>query len=45
MLSAMRQSLYVNPWVAALPGAAIFLCSMSFNLVSDGIRRAMEIRR
>lgn len=45
MLSALRQSIYVNPWVAALPGAMIFIASMSFNLVSDGIRRAMEIRR
>jgi peptide/nickel transport system permease protein len=45
MLSALRQSLYVNPWVAALPGAMIFICSMCFNLVSDGIRRAMEVRR
>lgn len=45
MLAAMRQSLYVNPWVAALPGAAIFLCSIAVNLVSDGIRRAMELRR
>jgi len=45
MLSAMRQSIYVNPWVSALPGAAIFLCSMSFNLVSAGIHRAMELRR
>lgn len=45
MLSALRQSLYVNPWVAALPGAAIFICSMCFNLVSDGIRRSMEVRR
>ncbi|WP_431284384.1 ABC transporter permease [Humitalea sp. 24SJ18S-53] len=45
MLSALRQALYVNPWVAALPGAAIFICSMSVNLVSDGIRRAMELRR
>jgi peptide/nickel transport system permease protein len=45
MLSALRQSLYVNPWVAALPGAMIFICSMCFNLVSDGIRRSMEVRR
>lgn len=45
MLSALRQALYVNPWVAALPGAAIFLCSMAVNIVSDGIRRAMELRR
>jgi peptide/nickel transport system permease protein len=45
MLAAMRQSIYVNPWVAALPGAAIFLCSIAVNLLSDGIRRAMELRR
>lgn len=45
MLSALRQSIYVNPWVAALPGAMIFISSMCFNLVSDGIRRSMEIRR
>jgi peptide/nickel transport system permease protein len=45
MLSALRQSIYVNPWVAALPGAMIFISSMCFNLVSDGIRRSMEVRR
>jgi peptide/nickel transport system permease protein len=45
MLSAMRQSIYVNPWVSALPGATIFLCTMAFNLVSGGIHRAMELRR
>lgn len=45
MLAALRQAIYVNPWVAALPGAMIFISSMCFNLVSDGIRRAMEVRR
>jgi peptide/nickel transport system permease protein len=45
MLSAMRQSIYVNPWVSALPGATIFLCTMAFNLVSAGIHRAMELCR
>jgi len=45
MLSALRQAIYSNPWVAALPGAMIFICSMCFNLVSDGIRRSMEVRR
>lgn len=45
MLAAMRQSIYINPWVSALPGAAIFIASMAVNLVSDGIRRAMELRR
>jgi peptide/nickel transport system permease protein len=45
MLSALRQSIYVNPWVAALPGIMIFISSMAFNLMSDGVRRAMEVRR
>ena len=44
MLSTLRQSIYVQPLVCALPGAAIFLCSLSFNLVSDGLRQAMDIR-
>jgi len=44
MLSTLRQSIYVQPIICALPGAAIFLCSLSFNLVSDGLRQAMDIR-
>jgi len=44
MLSTLRQSIYVQPVVCALPGAAIFVCSLSFNLVSDGLRQAMDIR-
>jgi peptide/nickel transport system permease protein len=44
MLSTLRQSIYVQPIICALPGAAIFVCSLSFNLVSDGLRQAMDIR-
>ncbi len=44
MLSTLRQSIYVNPIICALPGAAIFITSISFNLVSDGIRSAMDVR-
>ncbi len=44
MLSTLRQSIYVQPWVCAVPGAAIFLTSMCFNLVSDGLRSAMDVR-
>jgi peptide/nickel transport system permease protein len=44
MLSTLRQSLYVNPIICALPGAAIFISSVCFNLVSDGIRGAMDVR-
>ena len=44
MLNTLRGSIYVNAWVPALPGVAIFLTSMAFNLMSDGLRDAMEIR-
>ncbi len=44
MLSTLRQSIYINPILCALPGAAIFVTSICFNLVSDGIRAAMDVR-
>ena len=44
MLSTLRQAIYVQPWVCAAPGVAIFLTSMCFNLVSDGLRSAMDVR-
>jgi len=44
MLNTLRQSIYVNPWVAALPGVLIFFTSLSFNLMSDGLRSAMDVR-
>jgi peptide/nickel transport system permease protein len=44
MLSTLRQSIYVVPLVCALPGLAIFVTSVCFNLVSDGLRAAMDVR-
>ena len=44
MLNTLRQSIYVNPYVAALPGVMIFLTSLSFNMMSDGLRSAMDIK-
>ena len=44
MLSTLRQAIYVQPWVCAMPGVAIFITSMCFNLVSDGLRAAMDVR-
>ncbi len=44
MLSTLRQSIYVNPIICAAPGIAIFITSICFNLVSDGIRAAMDVR-
>jgi peptide/nickel transport system permease protein len=44
MLNTLRTAIYVNPWVAALPGAMIFIVSICFNLLSDGLRSAMDVR-
>lgn len=44
MLNELRQAIYVNPYVAALPGAMIFMTSLSFNLLSDGLRSAMDLK-
>jgi peptide/nickel transport system permease protein len=44
MLNSLRQAIWVEPWVAALPGLMIFITSMSFNLMSDGLRQAMDVR-
>lgn len=44
MLNELRQAIYVNPYVAALPGVMIFMTSMSFNLLSDGLRSAMDLK-
>ena len=44
MLNTLRTAIYVNPWVAALPGVMIFSVSICFNLLSDGLRSAMDVR-
>jgi peptide/nickel transport system permease protein len=44
MLDTLRQSIYVNTWVPVLPGVMIFVTSMAFNLLSDGLRDAMDVR-
>ena len=44
MLNALRQAIFVNPLVAALPGVAILITSLCFNLLSDGLRSAMDIK-
>jgi peptide/nickel transport system permease protein len=44
MLNTLRTAIYTQPWVAALPGAMIFVTSISFNVVSDGLRSAMDVK-
>lgn len=45
MLNTLRNAIYVQPWLAALPGVMIFLTSISFNMLSDGLRSAMDIKQ
>lgn len=44
MLNTLRSAIFINPWVAALPGVMIFVTSMCFNLMADGIRSAMDVK-
>jgi peptide/nickel transport system permease protein len=44
MLASLKDAIYVNPVVAILPGAAIFVVSVAFNLVADGLRDALDVR-
>jgi peptide/nickel transport system permease protein len=44
MLNTLRTAIYNNPFVAALPGVMIFVTSICFNLFSDGLRSAMDVK-
>jgi peptide/nickel transport system permease protein len=44
MLNSLRGSIYLNPWVAAVPGVFIFVTSLAFNTLSDAIRDALDVK-
>lgn len=44
MLNTLRQSIYVAPVNSALPGVMIFITGICFNLMSDGLRAAMDVK-
>ena len=44
MLNTLRTAIYTQPMVAALPGIMIFITSISFNTLSDGLRSAMDVK-
>jgi peptide/nickel transport system permease protein len=44
MLNAAQRFLSNAPWLAIFPGVAIFLTVMSFNLLGDGLRDALDPR-
>ena len=45
MLSAGREYLLTAWWVATIPGLAIFVTSMGFNLLGDGLRDLLDPRQ
>jgi peptide/nickel transport system permease protein len=45
MLNSAQRFLVSAPWMAIWPGLAIFLTVLSFNLLGDGLRDALDPRR
>lgn len=44
MLNTLRNAIYSQPLLAALPGVLIFAVSLGFNLLADGLRTAMDVK-
>ena len=44
MISAGRKFLFEQWWVATMPGLAIFIVSLGFNLLGDGLRGVLDPR-
>lgn len=44
MLSATQTFMYDKPWLPLIPGLPIFLCSLAFNYIGDGLRDALDPR-
>ncbi|HET7264113.1 MAG TPA: ABC transporter permease [bacterium] len=44
MLSDARQYMLIDPWVAVLPGLAIAVTVLGFNLLGDGLRDVLDPR-
>ncbi len=44
MLQHVQERMWQQPWLAFYPGACIFLASLAFNYVGDGLRDALDPR-
>jgi len=44
MLNTGREYLEMAPWLSVAPGAAIFVTTLSFNFLGDGLRDALDPR-
>ncbi len=43
MVASGRQFIIDQWWVATIPGVAIFLVSLGFNLLGDGLRDVLRL--
>jgi peptide/nickel transport system permease protein len=44
MLNTLRTAIYTQPLLCALPGLMIFITSIAFNMLTDGLRSAMDLK-
>lgn len=44
MLAAAQQYMFQYPWLPLISGTPIFICSLTFNFVGDGLRDALDPR-
>ncbi|MBI3161959.1 MAG: ABC transporter permease [Chloroflexi bacterium] len=44
MLSATQTYMFDKPWLPLIPGLPIFICSLAFNYIGDGLRDALDPR-
>jgi peptide/nickel transport system permease protein len=44
MLSATQSFMLDKPWLPLVPGLPIFICSLAFNYIGDGLRDALDPR-
>jgi len=44
MLAASQQFMLDKPWLPLIPGLPIFVCSLAFNYIGDGLRDALDPR-
>ena len=44
MLNTLRTAIYTQPLLCALPGVMIFITSIAFNMLTDGLRSSMDLK-
>jgi peptide/nickel transport system permease protein len=43
-LNDLRNNLFTQPWLSLVPAAAIFIASVAFNILGDGLRELLDVR-